>query len=332
MKKRIILLLAFILVFSMPIFAVGESEEGSTTEEVTLRSNTWVNPATIEAVEELNRLFMEKYPHIKVEFTSSPTDQFQQENPMRIQANDVDIWSGFGFAQKTQSFHQGVEPAEAYQNIEAGFVDNDFIVYFINSILYSLVANSITLSISALAAFVISRKYIKFSNFFYILFLIGIFLPDPLIPQFILIRSMNLYNNPIGYIFLKTNPGIIMLLMVGYYKTIPKEFDEATAIEGCGILRFLWQFLLPMSKPIFTTSAILFTIGIWNDIIGSTIFLTSPKYYPIVRGLFSFVGQYGTNWPPLAAAVFLVALPIIIIYIFFQKHIISSIATSGIKG
>jgi len=209
---------------------------------------------------------------------------------------------------------------------------NDFLRNFFNSIYYLLAANLLTLSITSLAAFVISRRYVRFSGFFYVLFLTGIFLPDPLIPQFYLLNSIGLYNNPIGYILLKANPGIVMLLMVGYYRTIPKEFDEAAALDGCGITRYLSTFILPMSKPIFASAAILFSVQVWNDIIGTTVFLTSPRYYPVIRALFSFVGQYGTNWPPLAAAVFIVAAPLIVLFLFFQKYIISSIVSGGMKG
>lgn len=207
-----------------------------------------------------------------------------------------------------------------------------FIRSFFNSVLYTATATAITLFVTSLAAFVISRKYVKYSGFLYLLFMMGIFLPNPLIPQFRLILGMGLYNNPIGYILLRLNPGIVMLLMVGYYKTIPKDFDEAAALEGCGTIRYLIQFLMPLSKPVFATGALLFSIGIWNDIIMTTIFLTSPKFYPIVRTLFQFVGQYGNDWPPLAAAVFIVAAPMILIFMFFQRYIIEGVATSGVKG
>jgi raffinose/stachyose/melibiose transport system permease protein len=108
-----------------------------------------------------------------------------------------------------------------------------------------------------------------------------------------LLLNLGLYNHPLGYILLKANPGILMLLMVGYYKTIPREFDEAAAMDGCGSLRYIARFILPLSKPVFATAAILFSLGVWNDIIGTTIFLTSPRYYPVIRSLFAYVGQYG---------------------------------------
>lgn len=219
-----------------------------------------------------------------------------------------------------------------FENYLKVITQKNFFLYFFNSIMYTLVANIVTLIVTSLAAFMISRKYIKYSNFLYILFMAGLFLPDPLLPQFYLIDKIGLYNNPIGYLVLKINPGIVMLLMVGYYKTIPRDFDEAAGIEGCGTFRYILQFLIPLSAPVFATSTILFSIGIWNDIIGTTIFLTSPRYYPIIRALFSFVGQYGTDWPPLAAATILVAAPIIILFLIFQKYIISSAVSTGLKG
>ncbi len=226
----------------------------------------------------------------------------------------------------------GITDGIRFDNYVEVIIGNDFVRNFVNSLYYLIAANVLTISTTSLAAFVISRRYVRFSGFFYVLFLAGIFLPDPLIPQFYLLNAIALYNNPIGYILLKANPGIVMLLMVGYYRTISKEFDEAAALDGCGTSRYLFTFVFPMSTPIFASAAILFSVGVWNDIIGTTVFLTSPRFYPVIRALFSFVGQYGTDWPPLAAAVFVVAAPLILIFLFFQKYIIAGIVSGGVKG
>lgn len=116
-RKNLGLRIAIVLVASAVFFACGGGEQ-------VLRINTWENPATTEALTELNARFMEEYPDITVELTTAPTDQFNQSNPLRIQAGDVDIWSGFGFAQKKQDFHgEEVELAPEYQNILAGLVE-----------------------------------------------------------------------------------------------------------------------------------------------------------------------------------------------------------------
>ena len=117
--KKLAAVLLVLFAVSGLLFANGGGED-----TVTLRIDTWENPSTTEALEELNRRFMEENPGIEVELTTSPTDQFNQSNPLRIQAADVDIWSGFGFAQKTLDFHgDDIELAPEYQNIEAGLVE-----------------------------------------------------------------------------------------------------------------------------------------------------------------------------------------------------------------
>jgi raffinose/stachyose/melibiose transport system substrate-binding protein len=112
MKKLIVLLSVFLLVFSTVVSA-----------ETVLRINTWDNPATNKALEEINQRFMKQNPDIKVEFTFAPRDQFNQENPMRVSAGDVDIWADFGFSNHIQDYHKGAALPLRYQNIEAGLVE-----------------------------------------------------------------------------------------------------------------------------------------------------------------------------------------------------------------
>jgi len=120
MTRKAVTALTVVTVVVIGLMFAGCSRD----EKTTLRIDTWENPSTTEALKTLNEKFMEANPDIEIELTTSPTDQFQQSNPLRIQAADVDIWSGFGFAQKVQDFHgSGVELAAAYQNIEAGLVE-----------------------------------------------------------------------------------------------------------------------------------------------------------------------------------------------------------------
>ena len=112
---RKVLGLLLLTLLTVLVISCGDSEQ-------VLRINTWENPSTSEALTALNARFMEEFPDITIELTTSPTAQFDQSNPARIQAVDVDIWSGFGFAQKIQDFHGDVEPGGQYQNILAGQV------------------------------------------------------------------------------------------------------------------------------------------------------------------------------------------------------------------
>lgn len=113
------------------------------------------------------------------------------------------------------------------------------------------------------------------------------YLPNPLIPQFSLINNLGLYNTQIGYILLKTTgTGIAFLMFVGYIKSISRELDEAAAMDGSGYTRYLFTILVPLMKPILATGIILTAIGVWNDIIGPTIYLSDPNYQLNQRTLY----------------------------------------------
>ena len=164
------------------------------------------------------------------------------------------------------------------------------------------------------------------------LFVIALFLPVALIPQFQLILNLGLYNTQIGYILLYLVNPIGIIILVNFIKTIPKELDEAAALDGCGYFRFVISMVFPLIKPAIATITVLHAIGIWNEIILPTIYLSNQDYYPITRGLIVFQGVYGSNWPTLAAAVLLLALPMIILFLFLQRYIISGMTAGAVKG
>ena len=122
---------------------------------------------------------------------------------------------------------------------------------------------------------------------------------------------LGLYNNPVGHVMLFLVNPIGIVILVNYMKTLPKELDEAAAIDGCGYLRFVGTMVIPLSQPAIATVAVLHAIGIWNELILPTIYLTEDSLYPITRGLIVFEGVYGSDWPKLAAAVLMLAIPII---------------------
>jgi raffinose/stachyose/melibiose transport system permease protein len=164
------------------------------------------------------------------------------------------------------------------------------------------------------------------------LFVIALFLPPALIPQFQLMLNLGLYNNPIGYIMLFIVNPIGIVILVNYIKTIPKDLDEAAALDGCGYFRFIWSIVIPLIQPAIATVVVMHSIGIWNEIIAPTIYLTNKDYYPITRGLIVFQGVYGSNWPTLAAAVLLLTLPMLVLFLFLQRYIISGLTAGSVKG
>ena len=219
-----------------------------------------------------------------------------------------------------------------FENFTEAWNRANFPRYLTTTLIYTVSATAIYIITAVFVAFPIARGYVKHANWILTMFVIALFLPPALIPQFQLMLSLGLYNNPVGYILLfLTNP-IGIVILVNYIKSVPKELDEAAALDGCGYFRFVISVIFPLIQPAIATVAVLHAIGIWNELILPTIYLTSQEYYPITRGMIVFQGVYGSNWPTLAAAVLIMMLPMLAIFLLLQRYIISGLTQGAVKG
>jgi raffinose/stachyose/melibiose transport system permease protein len=219
-----------------------------------------------------------------------------------------------------------------FQNFIEAWNKANFPRYLTNTLVYTVSATLIYVATAVFVAFPVARGYIRGANFVLAMFVVALFLPPALIPQFQLMLALGLYNNPLGYILLFTINPIGMVILVNYIKTVPKELDEAAALDGCGYFRFITSILFPLIQPAVATVAVLHAIGIWNELILPTIYLTNKDYYPITRGMIVFQGVYGSNWPTLAAAVLIMTLPMLVIFLLLQRYIISGLTQGAVKG
>lgn len=219
-----------------------------------------------------------------------------------------------------------------FENFAEAWEKANFPRYLLNSVLYTVSATTIYVLTAVFVAFPIARGYVKYAGALLLLFVIALFLPPALIPQFQLILRLGLYNNPVGYVLLFIVNPIGIVILVNYIKTVPKELDEAAALDGCGYFRFVWAIVLPLIRPAVATVVVMHAIGIWNEIILPTIYLTNQNYYPITRGLIVFQGVYGSDWPVLAAAVLMLTLPMVILFLFLQRYIVSGLTAGSVKG
>lgn len=217
-------------------------------------------------------------------------------------------------------------------NFADAWIQGNFGAYILNSILYTICAAGLGTAISVLMGFPVGRGYLHYPKLWNGLFVVMLFLPNALITQFQLLLRMGLYNTQIGYILIMAaGVGIGPLLMAGYVKSLPRELDEAAAVDGAGYWRYLVTFVLPMAKPAIATIFILQAIGVWNDIILATILLPDPAKSPISLGLYAFQGTYTNDWGLLAAATMIVAAPLIAAYNFLQRYLVGGVVGS-IKG
>ncbi|WP_130858975.1 carbohydrate ABC transporter permease [Gracilibacillus phocaeensis] len=221
-----------------------------------------------------------------------------------------------------------------WSNFKEAWVQAEMNIYFINSFIYTFFGSLGTAVIATLAAFPIARQHFKGANLVYLLFLAALFLPGGLVPLLFIMNVLNFMDTYHGFILLKIAMGlpVSIFILTGFLKGLPKELDEAATMDGCGYLKYIMLIVFPLIKPAFFTVTMLAAIGIWNDFINPYLFITEKEMRPLTAGLYMFFGQYSTNWPVLAAGIIVVAAPLVLIYLFLQRYIISGITSGAVKG
>jgi raffinose/stachyose/melibiose transport system permease protein len=219
-----------------------------------------------------------------------------------------------------------------FSNFSQAWTQGNFGTEMLNSVLYSVVPTAITLVLGVFLAFPISRGYFKHSNALYAFFVFSGFLPAGLIPLFIEAHTLGLYNNRLGYLVINSLAGAGFFFFVGYIKSIPREIDEAAAMDGCGYFRFIFTMIIPQMKPALATFGVFGFVAAWNNLILPLVMLSTPGLWPVTRGLFSFFGQYSSQWPVVAAATVIVAIPILVVFVLLQRFMVEGVAGGAATG
>lgn len=227
----------------------------------------------------------------------------------------------------------GLAKAPLLSNFSAAWRQGNFAAYFLNSVLYTFGAAALGTLMSLMVGFPVARGYLKHTRLWNILFVSMLFLPNTLVTVFQLALRMHLYDTRLGYILIMTaGVGVGPLLIAGYLKSVPKELDEAAALDGVGYVWYLFRFLPPLIQPVLATVFILQAIGVWNDIILATILLPDQAKSPVTLGLFAFKGAYVSQWSLLSAATIIVAAPLLVVYVFLQRYLVASVVGGAVKG
>lgn len=219
-----------------------------------------------------------------------------------------------------------------WSNFPEAWEKGNFGTYFLNTLLYTIAgAGGVTL-LALLIGFPLGRGYIRASRYWYGVLASFLFLPNAIIAQYQMLIGIGLYNTRIGYIvMLVVGVGIGPMLIAGFVKSVPKELDEAAAIDGVSYWRYLWEFALPLCRPALATVFLLSAVAIWNDIILGTVLFADSSKWPIATGLNAFKGVNTTDWPLLAAATMIVGIPLVVLYIFVQRFLVNAVV-GAIKG
>lgn len=245
----------------------------------------------------------------------------------------------FSLKSNTEIFGEnviGLPKVWIWDNYVTALSSSNLIRYFLNSVLYTVVTVAVAGVIAAMAAYAVSRMIWKMRNIVYGLFMIGIMIPAQaaLLPLFQILDKLGLKGGYLGLMipYIAGALPMSIMILVGFYRGIPREMEEAAYIDGCGIFKCFVQIILPMVKPAIATASIFTFLGTWNELMLANTFVDSDKYRTLPVGIMSLAGQYSTEWGLIGAGMVIATLPTIIIYFFLSKQVQESLVVGAVKG
>jgi multiple sugar transport system permease protein len=207
---------------------------------------------------------------------------------------------------------------------------------FSNSLIIAFSSMAISVVLAIPASYGIARYQFKGKSMIVLGFLITQMLPVSVLltPLFIMFRNMNLYNSLFSAILADSTIGIpfSVLILKNYFASIPKELEEAAYIDGCNRFTAFGKVLIPIAKPGVVVCAVFSFLYAWGDLAYGMTFITDQVKRPITAGIYNFMGQYGTRWSYLTAYAVVTIIPVLLIFIFMQKYIISGMTSGAVKG
>lgn len=210
----------------------------------------------------------------------------------------------------------------------------DFARYFLNTTTVAVVTTLLTVVVSAATGFAFAKYKNRWLKVFFICILATTMLPTEVImpSTFTVIRDLGLYNQLAGVIIpsVITATGIFMFRQ--YYRTVPDELLEAARIDGASEMRIFWSMMFPLAKPIVFTLAIFSFHWRWNDYIWPLLVLNDQKLYTLQVALRSIVGAENIDWSVLLSASVISLIPMVLVFMLFQKYILNADMNSGLKG
>ncbi|WP_083288575.1 carbohydrate ABC transporter permease [Jiangella alba] len=218
-----------------------------------------------------------------------------------------------------------------FDNFRRAWDVANFGSYSINTVIFSFGVVAVVLIVSAMAGYALGRGNMGGRNVIIGVLVTTMFIPTgfTIIPVFELVNSLGLNNTLFGAVLAAAAPVHVVqiLLFMGYFAGMPRELEEAARIDGAGYIRVFTRIMLPLAKPIIGTVTLFTFISSWNAFFIPLVFtLGAPDLRTLGVGMYSFYGQYTTDWTGLAAGAFISLLPIIAVFLFLQRTFVEGLA------
>lgn len=221
-----------------------------------------------------------------------------------------------------------------FENFATVWEDGDILHALKNSLILSVSSVAVTVMCSSMCAYVISRNRTRFNRLIYVFFAMGLMVPVSNVTIVKVLRVMGLYNTLPGTIlvFIALIMPLSVFLYYGFISGIPRELDEAAIVDGAGAVRIFVQVIFPLLKPATVTVIMINFLNVWNDFQIPLYTLPDPDKAVIVQKVYNFFGTYTASWNLVSVTIIYAILPILIVYLFGQKYIISGMTAGSVKG
>jgi multiple sugar transport system permease protein len=216
-------------------------------------------------------------------------------------------------------------------------LDPSLLRLFANSFGIALAITLSNLILASLAGYAFARLRFPGREILFLIVLATLMIPDQLrlVPVYLIFDAFGLTRGVGQYlavVIVMAVMGSNIFLMRQYFLSIPRDIEEAARIDGASFFTTFWRVMLPLATPALSAVAILQFQGSWNAFFWPLVLLTERDHVTIPIALTFFRTEFQTNWPPLMAMVVLATIPILVLYVFFQRYFVEGIAASGVKG
>lgn len=222
------------------------------------------------------------------------------------------------------------------ENIEAVLAEQNGIMYvaMANSLILTVASVAITVVLSAMVAFVLQRRRDRVSAVITALMIAGLIIPPALVPTIYTLQWLNINKTLFGLILVEVTQLMPFSVIVfrAFIAGIPRELDEAAFIDGASPLRLFFRVIFPLLRPAVITVIVVTSVTVYNDFVNPLYFLPGADNATVQLTLFNFQGQFSSQWHLLFTDVLLITIPPLIMFMFFQRQIVSGMTTGAIKG
>ncbi|MBU5670361.1 carbohydrate ABC transporter permease [Paenibacillus brevis] len=221
-------------------------------------------------------------------------------------------------------------------NFRDAWVSQNFALYLLNSILVTLISFVLIFLFSSMLAFAYSRFDFKGKGFSFTILMGGLVIPSLtlLIPQFVLIRQLGMFDSRWGLIVIYTAGAIpfTTFMLKGFFDSISRDIDESVEMEGGSAWTLFASIILPLSKPAFVPATIFNALTVWEEFPWALTIINDPAKRTLPIALANFQGQYTTQWGIVFAGSLIAILPIILLFLLLQRYFIAGITAGAVKG